>query len=172
MKGIPRSVSFGLTSLALLGLVAVQIAGAPTQAQQPAAETVLFKANLAGPLAPGFVIPLDAPVVSDDQSTTGQATELGEVTYVEHSIAHLGVDGRAVFVSDGVGVLTGANGDAVFISFGGLVRPAGAEFGYTITGGRGRFKGATGHGVIACVRDRVKNQQTRTFEGVISRPNQ
>jgi hypothetical protein len=61
-------------------------------------------------------------------------------------------------------------GNAIFIKYSGLVRPAGAEFGYTVTGGRGRFAGATGSGVILCVRDREKGVQMRTFEGTLSKP--
>jgi hypothetical protein len=160
--------SFVLALVALVLLASVTAA----QSQQVPQDLVTFKATIGGPLLPGFTIPTEPPMVSDDQTTSGQASEIGQVTFFEHSVAHLGPEGRAVFVSNGIGALVAANGDAIFLKFSGLVRPTGAEFGYTVTGGRGRFSGATGSGTILCVRNREKMEQSRTFEGVISRPRQ
>jgi hypothetical protein len=132
-----------------------------------------LKTTLSGPLLSAFRIPTDAPMVVNTGQTTGEAGELGQVTFYEHFIANLGPDGVPVFVSNGIGALVAANGDAVYLRFAGLVRtPTSADFGYTITGGRGRFKGATGSGVIRCVRDLQKQEQLRIFEGTISRPLQ
>jgi hypothetical protein len=166
MKSNLYGVRLALTALVTWGMVLPGIA----QAQQPSQEFVPFKATLAGTLPSSFTIPLDAPLVADNSTLTGEASEIGPVTFVEHSIAQLTLDGRGFSVPYGVGVLTAANGDAIFLTFSGLVRPAGLEAAYTVTGGRGRFKGATGQGVFLCVRDRPNNRMTRTFEGVISRP--
>jgi hypothetical protein len=157
-------VSLALTALALLG-VAV-----PMMAQQAPQDMIPFKATLTGSINPAFVIPIEPPIASDSQTSTGQATELGQVTYTEHSITHFGPDGKIAFISDGTSALVAANGDAVFLTYSGLLSGAGAQFGYTITGGRGRFKGATGSGVVLCVRDKAKNEFVRTFDGTLSAP--
>ena len=70
--------------------------------------------------------------------------------------------------------MTAANGDALFISRNGLSRATATgitgEFGYIVTGGRGRFAGATGSGVGRFVIDASTNQVTTVFEGTISAP--
>ena len=84
------------------------------------------------------------------------------------------MDGGPLSFKDGVGVMTAANGDALFISRNGLSRATATgvtvEFGYIVTGGRGRFAGATGSGVGRFVSDRSKNEITGFFEGTISAP--
>jgi len=82
-------------------------------------------------------------------------------------------------LTDGVVVITAANGDAIFIRYSGLARPpavagefAEGEKAFTVTGGRGRFVGATGNGVI---HDSVQGGPgnisfTSTFDGMITRP--
>jgi hypothetical protein len=41
---------------------------------------------------------------------------------------------------------------------------------YTITGGKGRFVGAAGSGVVTMEIDPTKNMVTASWEGTISRP--
>ena len=148
-------------------------------AEQPA-QRVPFKATMAGEFR-GLVIPLPAPVVSEQLTCTGQADLLGKITSIEHHFARLGVDGKNASVTDGIAVLTGSNGDALFITYSGLAHGDPAvvgEFGrqelaFTVTGGQGRFAGATGSGVI---RDKLfRTEQyiysvTREFEGVVTAP--
>jgi hypothetical protein len=165
-------VSLALTVFAVLGpTVAV--------AQQPPTNLVPFKATMAGEFR-GLFIPLNPPIVSEQLTSTGQADLLGQVTSADHYLAHLGVDGKLASITDGMAALTAANGDALFITYSGLPRsPAAGEFAqqelaFTVTGGQGRFAGASGGGVI---RDVIFMQGTppkftitRTFEGVVTAP--
>jgi hypothetical protein len=41
---------------------------------------------------------------------------------------------------------------------------------FTVTGGKGRFAGATGSGAIKGEADLMKNVGSLTFDGVITRP--
>ena len=160
-----------------LALTAVALGPNVAAATDQPAQRVPFKATMAGEFR-GLVLPLPAPIVSEQLSCKGQADVLGPMTSVEHYFARLDVDGKLSSVTDGVGVLAGANGDALFITYSGLARPAAAgEFGqqelaFTVTGGRGRFAGASGNGVI---RDAIffKDNSftiTREFEGVVTAP--
>jgi hypothetical protein len=164
MKPYLYRVRLAVTALALLGITV------SAGAQQPRQDLVPFKATLTGAILPDFTIPTDPPISYDNQTATGQASEIGQVTYYEHVAAHLGVNDSLAYFSDGVGALVAANGDALFIKFGGLLGPTGAQWGYTVTGGRGRFAGATGSGTLLCVRNPQKKELVRTFEGMISRP--
>jgi hypothetical protein len=174
MKRRTRSFSLALITLAVLGLTR------PGTAQQPSLDLVPFKATLAGHIgAQDLFIPLNPPIVSQNFIETGQADFLGQVTSAEHFITHLDAAGaRPLAITDGVGVFMAANGDAIFVSFSGLTRPPAAgefgegEFAFTVTGGRGRFAGANGSGVM---HDVVKGspgnaEVARTFEGMITRP--
>lgn len=163
-----RSVNLAIAGLMLLAAVG------PVIAQDAPKDVVPFKATLSGPLLPAFTIPTDAPIAVNNGQTTGQADELGQVTYYEHFIAHLGTDGLPIFISDGIGALVAANGDAVFLQFAGgrpVQAPVIADFGYTIVGGRGRFRGARGSGVFRCVRDLVRNDLTpAAVRGIVRVP--
>ena len=166
--------SWHLTSVALTVVVLGQTVAAA--AEQPAPR-VPFKATMAGEFR-GLVIPLPAPIVSEQLTCKGQADLLGPLTSIEHYFARLDVDGKLSSVTDGIGVFAGANGDALFITYSGLARPAAAgeagrqELAFTVTGGQGRFAGATGSGVI---RDAIFFKDnlftiTREFEGVVTAP--
>jgi hypothetical protein len=172
MKRCTYRVSLALTVLAVLG---------PTAAvAQQSTNLVPFKATMAGEFR-GLLIPLNPPIVSEQLTTTGQADLLGQVTSTEHYLAHLSVDGKLVSATDGIAVLAATNGDALFITYSGLAsgNPVGGENGrqelaFAVTGGRGRFSGATGGGVI---RDAIFMQGTppkftitRSFEGVVTAP--
>jgi hypothetical protein len=172
MKRCTYRVNLALTVLAVLG---------PTVAvAQQSTNLVPFKATMAGEFR-GLLIPLNPPIVSEQLTSTGQADLLGQVTSTDHYLAHLGVDGKLASITDGIAVLTAPNGDALFITYSGLPHPPAAgqfaqqELAFTVTGGQGRFTGATGGGVI---RDAIFMMQgtpptftiTRTFEGVVTAP--
>jgi hypothetical protein len=135
-----------------------------------------FKATLGPYVGDTFVVPVSPPIAGARTTARGEAALLGPITYLDLHTIHFGVDGRPVSFTDGVGVLTAANGDALFISFSGLSRAtattAMAEGPYIVTGGSGRFAGATGSGVRTGVVDRTKNppEVTVLFEGTISAP--
>jgi hypothetical protein len=172
MKSCTYRVSLSLTVFAVLGLAV------PGGAQQPPAlNLVPFKATMTGS-GEGFLIPLSPPILSSHLSATGQADLLGQFTYVEHHVAHFGAEGQIQFFSDAVGVFSAANGDAIFLTYAGGVRPGAnpneflGEFPFTIIGGRGRFAAAIGSGVIKSVAKSTppKVEFTRTIEGTITAP--
>jgi hypothetical protein len=121
-----------------------------------------------------------APPSSSDTvlSGKGQGDLLGEFTYVDHHIGRPSADGKSLAVTDGVGVLAAANGDALFVSYFALYRASATpgvfpfEGAYFITGGRGRFLGATGSGVTTITVDTNagKDFYTQIWEGIISPP--
>lgn len=164
-----RVPGVALAALALLGLALPR----PAAAQQPPQNQVPLKANLVGPLTPRFVIPLEPEIRLGTYTADGTSDQLGPVKLVEANTLRLGPDGTLLSVTDGIGVLTAANGDALFLTYSGLVTSqtgsdATAEFAFTITGGRGRFLGATGSGVIHCATQSAQKQFTRVFEGTIT----
>ena len=137
-----------------------------------AGEQVPFKGTLEGTYTSTPVDP-DFPLIVDNQlDATGNASHLGEF---EYDFPHI-VD-RTGRPSIGVGscTFTAANGDQVFADIVGeatLVVPGlldAVEWG-VITGGTGRFAGATGSFVIERWIDNVSFTTVGTFEGTISSP--
>jgi hypothetical protein len=92
---------------------------------------------------------------------TGNATHLGRFTRFETAI--LKPDGS---VSGSIDYVA-ANGDELFTTFSGsFVNPTTATGTYTITGGTGRFEGATGTATFEAVTD--FQHVDVTFDGTIS----
>jgi hypothetical protein len=158
------------------GLVLAAIAGmslaAPAFAQAPK-DQVAFKATVGPYLGDVHMVPLSPPIAYARQNTKGEATLLGPFTYLGSHNLQFGVDGIPISVGDGIGALTAANGDALFISFTGLLRVTAtglaAESSYVVTGGRGRFAGATGSGVARSSAN-SKNEISMVLEGTVSAP--
>jgi len=72
-------------------------------------------------------------------------------------------------VTEAVGVFTGENGDAITYQYKGLMRLGDADF--IVTGGTGRFKGATGSGRMTFAEDaKTPGYFVCTFVGFISEP--
>jgi hypothetical protein len=148
---------------------------AASAADRGAVDQVPFQVAGQG-VAEQFVIPVDPPIVSVKLSSRGQAPPLGAFTYIDHHLVHLGADGKPVSFSDAIGVFTAANGDAVFATHSGLVRPtltpgvAAFEGAFVVTGGRGAFAGATGSGDFSGLADLARGEVTYSFDGTISRP--
>jgi hypothetical protein len=166
MNRQPYGLSLALTSLVLLGLAL------PALAQQPSTNRVALKASLTGPLTPRFVIPLEPEIRLGNFTAEGTSDLLGAVKLIEANTVQMGTEGKGIAVTDGKGVMTAANGDALFLSYSGLVLPSGtaADFAFVITGGRGRFVGATGSGVIHCVQYADQQNFTRVIDGTVSAP--
>jgi hypothetical protein len=169
MQRLTCQIRLTLAALALLGLAV------PVGAQAPQ-DQVPFKVTGAGPTE-SFMIPVGPPILSwKDSIPTGDAPLLGQFTYVDHTIVHLGVDGKPVSCTDGIGAFTAANGDGIFLSFSGLIHPSPkpglllSEGIYTVTGGQGRFAGASGSGVVTMEIDPVKNMVVASWDGTISGP--
>jgi hypothetical protein len=154
MKRIPDRLTVALTALALLLLVLPAVA-AP----------VAFQATTAGPIPSGETVALDPPIVVGVWHTNGQSALTGAFTYVEAFTTRLGVDGNPLGFT-GQGVITAANGDAIYISDWGV----GDATAFIVTGGKGRFKGATGSGRLTAKVDKEKNELTCLFDGMIDAP--
>jgi len=156
MKRYSSAASLGLAVLAVLG-----IAGAA--AAQPAP----FLGRLDG-VATITGVP---PIVSVVVNATGNATQLGQFTL---AIPHT-VDLRTM-TATGSYQFTAANGDRLIAIFKGqgkktptpgviaIVETA------TITGGTGRFTGATGGFICQRLFNRVTGRTTGSFQGTISLP--
>src|SRR5713226_2077403 len=93
-------------------------------------------------------------MLSGRPSLSGQSALLGQAAYVDDHWARLGLDGNPLF-GQGTGVVTGANGDALYIiwmrlwpnppSAAGLLDGTGA---FIVTGGKGAFGGSSGSGSL------------------------
>lgn len=157
--------------------------GAPAVGKAMIAVALVF--SLAGPVAAGdqvpfkgrlegavTITPLDPPFASVVIDGTGNATQLGRFTVEIPHLVNLAVRG-------GVGsyVFTAANGDTLTADFTGqatLLAPGVlsiAESGI-ITGGTGRFAGATGSFAAERIFFVATLVTTGSFEGTISSPGQ
>ena len=158
MKRHSSAASIALAVLAVLGLAG------PALAQQQ----VPFKGSLEGVVT---IRPLTPPYVSVLVNATGNATQLGQFTL---AIPH--IVNRANMTAAGTYQFVAANGDTLTASFSGKATPT-ATRGVlsivedaTITGGTGRFAGATGS--FTCVRlfNMVTGTTAGSFNGTISAP--
>jgi hypothetical protein len=167
----PLLAPLALTALALLGLAG------PGIAQQPLVQNLVpFKAS-AVVTTDSIMIPLTPPVVPTRVTySSGQSDLLGPFTGIAHQITRLNTDGTRLAITDGIGVWTAANGDSIFLNYSGMYPPSNTpdlilfQKAIAITGGTGRFAGASGSGILNGVVDLVKKQITMTFEGKITAP--
>jgi hypothetical protein len=155
---------FGFAFATALSAVTVLVLACPVAA----GDEVPFEGRLEGTVT---VTPLTPPFVAADVEATGNATHLGEFTL---DIPH--IVNRAKMTAKGTYVFTAANGDEVHADFDGystltdvpnvlaIVETA------TITGGTGRFAGATGSFTTYRLFDRVSGETIGYFEGTISSP--
>jgi hypothetical protein len=155
---------FGFAFAIALSVVAIPGLAGPVAAD----DQVPFKGSLQGDVT---VTPLAPPFVAAYVEATGNATHLGEF---DLDIPH--IVNRANMTATGTYTFTAANGDQVFAEFDGystltdipnvlaIVESA------TITGGTGRFAGATGSFTAYRLFDRVAGTTIGYFEGTISSP--
>ena len=158
MKRFSSAASLALAVVAVLGLAG------PVAAQVP----VPFSGRLAGV---DIGTPQVPPLVSVQVKATGIATQLGKFTY----LGRLTVN-RATRTAIGTYEFTAANGDTVYAEFTGVSTPTAIpgvlyiEETATITGGTGRFAGATGIFSVERWYDMVAGTTIGSFEGTISSP--
>lgn len=158
MKRFRLVFAIALSVAAALGLAGPIAAG----------EQVPFKGSLEGTAT---VTPLAPPFVSVYVEATGNATQLGRFTL---DIPH--IVNRANLTATGTYEFSSANGDAVYADFDGVSMPTDVPNVIaivetaTITGGTGRFAGATGSFTAYRLFDRVAGTTIGYFEGTISRP--
>jgi len=145
-----------------LGVLTLLVFAAPVTAR----DQVPFKGRLDGVSA---VAPRTPPFVSVNIEGSGQATHLGNF---EVSIPH--VANRSNGAAAGSFVFTAANGDTLTADFIGQATPTDVPgvrsivATATITGGTGRFAGATGSFVGEGLTDMVHGTFTESFDGTIS----
>ena len=158
MKSYRSVAGFALAVVAVLGLAGPTLAG----------DQVPFKGSLEGDVT---ITPLAPPFVSVLVEATGNATHLGKFTL---EVPH--VVNRANLTAIGSYEFTAANGDTVFAEFTGIATPTSVpgvlyiEETATITGGTGRFAGATGSFLSERWFDTVNLTTSGSFEGTISSP--
>jgi hypothetical protein len=123
-----------------------------------------------------FIIPADPPIAVVQFTAIGQSNMLGPSTTVGYFLMRLGADGTPLSVTDGMYVETAGNGDAIYGTFSGLIRPS-EKPGFMIldgisvvTGGKGRFAGAAGHDRLRAETELATGKSTMSWEGLISRP--
>jgi hypothetical protein len=155
-------------SLALAVLAVLGLAG-PALAQQQ----VPFKGGLNGVVTVGKPTPQGLPALVN---ATGNATHLGQFTL---AIPHLVTRANGP-ANGGTAVGTyqfvAANGDRLTASFNGQAKPTSTPGVLaivetaTITGGTGRFAGATGSFTCMRLYDMVAGKTTGSFAGTISAP--
>jgi hypothetical protein len=157
-----RWIGLTVTLLALMGV------STAAQAQTAPKDMVPFKMVAATKLdAASFTLILDHPVVYGKFVGTVEGSPLGLATAIQTDRTHVGVDGTRLWF-EGQSAWTAANGDAVYFTYVGLpYLTAGA---FVITGGKGRFQGATGSGVYTYTRNVERTVFVATFDGYISAP--
>lgn len=148
------SLLLAMASMTMLGLAS------PVAAE----EQVPFKGSLKGTV----IRSLPPPPISVDVDAEGQATHLGNFSLqIPHLVTPPNAVGNYHFVA--------ANGDTVNAEFTGLSTVVAPGFLYivevaTITGGTGRFVGASGSFVTERLYDIAAGTTIGSFEGTISNP--
>jgi hypothetical protein len=158
-----RLVSLRRSALALAAFAVLGLAG-PVMAQG----LVPFKGSFEGNVT---TRPLTPPFVSVLVSATGNATQLGLFTLaIPHTV------NRANMTATGSYQFVAANGDRLTASFSGKATPTPTPGVLsivetaTITGGTGRFAGATGSFTAARLFNTVTRKTAGSFSGTISLP--
>ena len=151
-----------------LALLAVLALAGPAAAERQGKQ-VPFRGRLEGIVA--TVTPLTPPFVAVNIEGSGNATQLGRFD-VSISLVANAADGTAV----GTYLFTAANGDTLTADYTENFAPTDVPGVFsdvitaTITGGTGRFAGATGSFVSDRVADHVTGIVSDSFEGTISTP--
>jgi hypothetical protein len=160
MKRFHFAAGLALAVVAVLGLAASAAAGDP----------VPFKGSFEGDVTVTLLPPPAPPfMVAVDVEATGEATQLGNFTL---DIPHL--VNRMARTADGTYEFTAANGDTLKADFTGtatLTPIPGVlyiEETATITGGTGRFAGATGSFTSERLYDMIAGTTIGSFEGTIT----
>lgn len=150
-------------SLVLVALVAIWLAGPVS-----AGEQIPFNGRLEAAVTRSPISPTQVSVVLDGG---GNASHLGRFTFTAPHVVNL-----VTRLATGIYQFTAANGDMVFADFVGHARPT-ATPGVisivevaTITGGTGRFAGATGGFTVERLYDAVNGTTEGSFDGTISSP--
>ena len=138
-----------------------------------AAESVPFKGVVTGE---AVSTPATPPLVWVNFSGSGNASHLGEFTATASYFLNPSIFPTQLTVTAGVFTFTAANGDEIHGIFGGQGQFTAdpniitLEASATITGGTGRFAGATGGFHSFSVVDLLASRIQTVFDGIISTP--
>jgi hypothetical protein len=163
-----RPIDIALRSQTLTGLLVLVALALPMHAA--AADRVPLKAAETGTFQ--LLGPCETSGIVVDVTGSGHATQLGDFTthYRECFFPATGA------VTDGSFRLTAANGDTIVGTYGGQVSPTGDStvFAYddpgVITGGTGRFAGASGIVDTRGVVNLATGEYSGTITGSVSSP--
>jgi hypothetical protein len=135
------------------------------EASGSVSKTVPFKGTLEGTSS---ITPLQPPLASVVVDATGNATHLGDFSiHIPHTVNFATASGVGTFT------FTAANGDTVTGTFTGQAQPGpitSIEEHAIITGGTGRFAGASGSFTLNRLLNQATEITTGSFEGEISAP--
>jgi hypothetical protein len=156
----PFAISVHIAALVVIGLAG----------PAPAGDQVPFKGTWAGQTVSAAPLPDDPFIIAVVSTGGGHATHLGRYTMTSPHLSSL-LTGFA----EGEQNFTAANGDTVTAHFSGFFTPTpdgflAADLRATITGGTGRFDGATGGYTFSIVFDPATFQSVATIDGTIARP--
>lgn len=162
------TLGIALVPTLALGAVAAPIASANASA-------VPFQATLAEAIAPN---PLCAPNTRCTAITgIGQATHLGKSTEIANVASYITITlPGGCNPESRTTTLTAANGDTLTLAATGTNCPTSvptmktAFDNYTVTGGTGRFAGASGSGTISATIDLATRTAVVTVSGTLSAP--
>jgi len=163
MKRITGRFGLALATLALLTLSLPTVARTQGAYGDPVPLDLTVEAT-ADPAAT-YSLPSDPLVVSMKLNGTGAGEPLGEVATVDQCLMQQDVYGTDV-AFEMTGVITTAGGDAVYYKAQGPVQSEAATF--EITGGKGKYEGATGAGVLVATPGETEGEWTLQFDGVLS----
>jgi hypothetical protein len=164
MKPMSGRLSLALTLLTVVGLALPALAAEPPKGMI----AVTIPSRVQPDPAATYTIPLDPPLMTIKLVGGGDAAPIGKFTSLEQPMLRMGVDGNGLW-TEAVGVFTAENGDTLTYQYKGLVPIQQAAF--VITGGTGRFKGATGSGSMNWADDpTTPGYLVCTFVGFISEP--
>lgn len=157
-------LSLALTLFTLIGLTA------PARSAEPPKGMIAF--TIPSRVRPddtaSYPVPLIPPLMTLKLVGGGDAAPIGKFGTIEQPMLRMGVDGSGLW-TEAVGVFTGGNGDSITYEYKGLIPRQEAAF--VITGGTGRFKGATGSGQMTWADDpTAPGYLVCTFTGFISEP--
>lgn len=170
MTHLTHRIRLALLSLTIIGMAHP----CPAQAQQPAKETLAFKASYAGTYT-SAAVGGPMPLIYADNRGTGSHDLLGDSASHDSFWMQTGAEGLPIFVPHGASTWSNAAGDALFLTWVAVIRPPTAqgtlpyEGAFIITGGSGRFTGATGSGSFTG-RGEGTDKDFVTYQGVTVLP--
>lgn len=147
----------------MAGALIVALAGPVSAGDQ-----VPFRGTLAGTAT---ITPLGGPMVAVEITASGTATYLGRFTLLAPHVVN-----QATLTATGTYLITAANGDTITADLAGTARMVeppnivAITETATVTGGTGRFAGATGSIQVERVFNRATGVTTGTLDGWISTP--